>query len=280
MGFPKLSLPGYNKATYRVGEQMAWQMFRTVINRWRETTLHLSPLPIRGYFGKFAAGQIPIINGFSQHVVPRPGDWNENIHITGYWFPEDKRWQPSDALSAFLAAGKPPVFIGFGSMPIKDPQRTTTIILEALKQSGQRGILHMGWGDLGNQSLPETVFKIDYAPYDWLFPRMAMVIHHGGSGTTAFGLRSGIPSCVVSFVFDQSYWGERISELGLGPKPIRYKDLTVDRLRGVILSGVNDSNIQQKAVELGEKIHAENGIQNAVNVIGKMLYTGIQHERV
>ena len=100
---------------------------------------------------------------------------------------------------------------------------------------------------------------------------MAMVIHDGGSGTTAFGLRSGVPSCVVSFVFDQFYWGERIAELGVGPKPIRYKDLTVERLRDVILLGVGNSNMQQKAIELGQKIHAENGIQNAVNLIGKML---------
>jgi sterol 3beta-glucosyltransferase len=267
MRFPKLPLPGYNKATYYLGEQMAWQMFRTVINRWREKTLNLPPLPIKGYFGQFGTCQIPIVNGFSQHVVPRPNDWNEHIHVTGYWFPENKHWRPANDLSAFIEAGKPPVFIGFGSMPIKDPQRTTHIILQALKQSGQRGILHMGWGDLGNQSLPGYAFKIDYAPYDWLFPQMAMVIHHGGSGTTAFGLRSGIPSCAVSFVFDQFYWGERIAQLGVGPKPIRYKELTVERLREAICFGVGNSQTKQKAVELGHKIQAENGIENALNIL-------------
>ncbi len=275
MGFPKLSLPAYNKATYYLGEQMAWQLFRTSINRWREATLHLPSLPIQGYFEKIGTRQIPIVNGFSQHVVPRPDDWHENIHITGYWFPEDKHWQPSEDLSAFLAAGTPPVFIGFGSMPIKDPQRTTTIVLDALKQSGQRGILHMGWGNLGNQPLPDTVFKIDYAPYDWLFPQMAMVIHHGGSGSTAFSLRSGVPYCVVSFVFDQFYWGERVAQLGVGPGPIRYKDLNVERLRDAILVGVSNSSMQRNARELGQKIRAENGIRNAVNVIEKMLYTGV-----
>jgi UDP:flavonoid glycosyltransferase YjiC (YdhE family) len=164
-------------------------------------------------------------------------------------------------------------------MPIKDPQRTTTIILEALKQTGQRGILHMGWGGLGDQSLPDTVFKIDYASYSWLFPRMAMVIHHGGSGTTAFGLRSGIPSCVVSFVFDQHYWGERIAQLGVGPKPIRYKELTAERLQEAIRFGVGNSQIQQKATELGQKIQAEYGIENALSIFEKMLYTGEQHRR-
>jgi UDP:flavonoid glycosyltransferase YjiC (YdhE family) len=279
MGFPHLPLPGYNRATYYLGEQMAWQMFRAVINRWREKTLSLPPLSIKGYFGQFGTRQIPIINGFSQHVVPRPNDWNEHIHMTGYWFPEDIHWQPPSDLLGFIEAGSPPVFIGFGSMPIKDPQRITTIILEALKQTGQRAILHMGWGGLGNQSLPDNVFKIDYAPYDWLFPQMAMVIHHGGSGTTAFGLRSGIPSCVVSFVFDQHYWGERIAELGVGPKPIRHKDLTVNRLTEVIYIGIGNSQIRQKAAELSEKIKVENGIQNALVILEKLLYTDVQQNR-
>ncbi|HKI54670.1 MAG TPA: glycosyltransferase [Anaerolineales bacterium] len=266
MGFPKLPLPGYNKATYSFGEQMAWQMFRPVINRWRKQTLDLPPTPITGYFEEFGTGRIPIVNGFSQYVVPRPDDWSEHIHTTGYWFPEDKSWEPPDDLSAFIEAGSPPVFIGFGSMPIKNPQRTTDIIFEALKQSGQRGILHMGWGGLGDRSLPDHIFKIDYAPYGWLFPRMAMIVHHGGSGTTAFGLRSGVPSCVVPFVFDQFYWGKRIAELGVGPQPIPYKKLTVERLREAINIGVTETSMRQKAMELGQRIRAEKGIQNAVEI--------------
>ena len=273
MGLPRLPLPGYNKATYYLGEQLAWQMFRAVINRWRKHTLGLPALPLRGYFGQLGTRQIPILNGFSQHVVRRPADWGEHIHMTGYWFPEDERWQPPADLLAFIEAGNPPVFVGFGSMPIKDLQRTTHIILEALSLSGQRGILHMGWGGLGLQPLPDYAFKIDYAPYSWLFPRMAMVIHHGGSGTTAFGLRSGIPSCAVPFVFDQFYWGERIAQLGVGPQPIRHRELTIERLSEVIRLGVNNSQMRQKAVELGHKIRAENGIENALYVIDRMLPT-------
>lgn len=273
MGFPKLSIPGYNKITYRIGEQMAWQMFRKVINRWRKQVLKLPALPLKGYFDKFGTSQIPILNGFSEYVVPRPADWGEHIHITGYWFPEHKDWQPPDDLVSFIEAGSPPVFIGFGSMPIKNPERTLNIILEALKQSGQRGILHTGWGELGNQSLPEHVFKIDYAPYDWLFPRMAMVIHHGGSGTTAFGLRFGIPSCVVSFVFDQHFWGERIADLGVGRRPIRYKELTVERLREAIRFGVGEPQIRENAIALGQTIQRTNGIENAINVIEKIFHS-------
>jgi sterol 3beta-glucosyltransferase len=275
MGFPGLPLPGYNKATYHLGEQMAWQMFRPVINRWRKQSLHLPPLALTGYFAQFGTLKFPIVNGFSRHVVPRPADWNEHIHVTGYWFPENVSWQPPGDLSAFIEAGTPPVFIGFGSMPIKDARRTTDIILQALKQSGQRAILHTGWGGLGNQSLPADVFNIDYAPYGWLFPRMAMVIHHGGSGTTAFALRAGVPSCVVPFVFDQFYWGERVARLGVGSKPIRFKELTVERLREAICFGVDDSQVRQNAVGLGQKIRAENGIENALDLFEKMVSLGV-----
>lgn len=272
IGFPQLPIPGYNKATYYLGEQMAWQMFRSVINRWRNGTLNLPSLPLKGYFAQLETRQIPIVNGFSQYVVPRPKDWNERIHITGYWLPESKHGRPSSDLLSFIEAGKPPVFIGFGSMPIKDPQRTTAIILEALKQSGQRGIIHTGWGGIGNQSLPDYVFKIDYAPYDWLFPQMAMVIHHGGSGTTALGLRSGIPSCVVPFVFDQFYWGERIAKLGVGPKHLPFKQLNVKHLAEAIRLGVGDSQIKQNAFELGQRIRAEKGIQNALKILEKVAH--------
>ena len=273
MGFPKLPLPGYNKTTYYLGGLMAWQMFRPVINRWRKQTLNLPPLPFHGYLEKLGKQSIPLLNGFSQHVVPRPGDWNEDVHITGYWFPENKQWHPPNDLIAFIQAGTPPVFIGFGSMPIKNPARTTEIILEALRQTGQRAILHMGWGGLGSQSLPDSVFQINYAAYDWLFPQMSMVIHHGGSGTTAFGLRAGVPSCAVPFVFDQFYWGQRISQLGVGPDPIPYKKLTVERLQEAIELGVGSPQLKQNAVELGHKIQKENGIESALGIIEKIVRT-------
>ena len=267
MGFPNLSLPGYNSMTYSLGEQVVWRMFRSVINEWRTKTLDLPPPPLKGYFHQLGTRELPILNGFSQHVVPRPADWNEHIHITGYWFLEEKPWKPPEDLLDFLDAGKPPVFIGFGSMPVKNPHRTTEIVLEALKRSGQRGILHSGWGGLGNISLPENVFKVDYVPYNWLFPRTAMIFHHGGSGTTSYALRSGIPSCVVPFVFDQFYWGGRIARLGVGPASIPVRNLTVERMRNAIESGVNDPHIRQRAFELGRRIRAENGIRTAVNII-------------
>jgi UDP:flavonoid glycosyltransferase YjiC (YdhE family) len=270
MGFPKLPLPGYNRGTYFIGEQIVWLMFRGAINRWRKNKLRLPPAPFAGYFNQEGTAQYPTLYGFSPTVVPRPPDWGDSINITGYWFMKDKNWQPPKDLEKFLNNGPPPVYIGFGSMPVKNPTNTTQVILESLQQTGQRGIIHTGWGGLGNQKLPGSVYMLDYAPHDWLFPRMAMVIHHGGSGTTGVGLRAGVPSCVVPFVFDQHYWGDRLHKLGVGPKPLGWRDFSVKRLSHAIRLGTRDTQIRQKAAKIGEAIRAEDGINNAREIINKI----------
>ena len=259
-------LPGYNALTYRVAEQGLWQWYRRPINRWRRGTLGLPPLPLGGDFGRLAR-EVPVINGFSRHVVERPPDWGAHVHITGYWFGQDRTWQPPDDLARFLDAGPAPVFIGFGSMPIRQPEQTTELILDALRQSGQRTILHTGWAGLGRVELPGYVFEIDYTPYDWLFPRVAAVIHHGGSGTTAAGLRAGAPTLVVPFLFDQFYWGERVTALGVGAAPIPFKQLSADRLAEAITTLTQDESVRRRAAVLGEKIQVEDGVGAAVGLI-------------
>ena len=261
------AFPGYNALTYRVAEQLVWQVYRPAINRWRQETLDLPRWPFWGYLNQLEESSVPVLNAFSPHVVPRPPDWGDRVHVTGYWFPEDPHWQPPDDLIRFIEGGPAPVFIGFGSMPVRDPQRTTAVLLDALAQSGQRGIVHVGWAGIGDSDLPKGVFQIDYAPYGWLFPRMAAVVHHGGSGTTGLGLRAGIPSIVVPFLFDQFYWGRRIAALGVGPRPVPYRRLSAERLAGAIRIAVSDTGIKRRAAVLGERIRAERGLENAVRAI-------------
>ena len=269
LAFPSLlsAIPGYNALTHWLGYQMVWQGYRVAVSRWRQQTLGLSKAPPWGYSRLMEERRVPVLNGFSAHVVPRPPDWGEHVHMTGYWFPEDEDWQPPDGLRRFVEAGPPPVFIGFGSMPMRNPQRTTAVVLDALERSGQRAVLHTGWGGVGQQELPEHVLRIEYAPYAWLFPQMAAVVHHGGSGTTAFGLRAGVPSIIVPFVFDQFYWGRRISILGVGPEPIPHKELSAKRLAEAITVATTDTQMRQRAAALGERIGAEGGVEEAVRVI-------------
>jgi UDP:flavonoid glycosyltransferase YjiC (YdhE family) len=264
LAFPSLfaAFPGYNSLTYRIAEQLVWQPFRRTINRWRRETLGLSSQPFWGSFGEAGSARFPIINGFSPQVVPRPAHWGEHIHLTGYWYPKDEAWSPPDDLKQFIEKGPAPVFIGFGSMPIRNPKHTTEIILQALKRTGMRAVLHSGWAGIGQQNLPDNIFEISYTPYAWLFPQMAAVVHHGGSGTTAFGLRAGVPSLIIPFVFDQFYWGARVSELGVGPAPLPYNQLTVDRLADALDKFISDSGMRQRAKTLANKIALEDGIQN------------------
>ena len=109
----------------------------------------------------------------------------------------------------------------------RDPARTTRLVLEALAQAGQRALLVTGWGGLETEKPPENVFKVENAPYTWLFPRMAAVVHHGGAGTTGAGLQAGKPTVICPFVADQPFWGRRVAVLGAGPPPIPQRKLTV-----------------------------------------------------
>ncbi len=268
LAFPRTlaGIPGYNWSTHWLAYQIVWQSFRPVINRWRINRLGLSPAPFRGYFRKTCAGT-PVLAGISPHVVPRPVDWDDNIRLTGYWFPEREEWVPDPALQKFLDSGPPPVFLGFGSMPIADKAATVNILLEALQIAGLRGVLQAGWSDLPTDNLPPEVVKIDFVPYGWLFPQMAAVVHHGGSGTTAFGLRAGIPELVVPFTFDQFYWGARIYTLGVGPRPIPFRRLTAKNLASAFGQMVGGAEMRARADELGRVIRAENGVAAAVEAI-------------
>jgi UDP:flavonoid glycosyltransferase YjiC (YdhE family) len=258
-------IPGYNTFTHWSAYQLAWQIFRRIINRWRVGVLGLQPAPLLGFIKQ--SKSVPTLNGFSALVVPRPPDWGEQIHITGYWFPSEGDWQPPKDLLDFIDAGPPPIFIGFGSMPMNDPKKTTQVVLGALDRVGSRAILHTGWGGLGQQDLPPTIYSIDYAPYEWLFPRMGAIVHHGGSGTTAFALRAGVPSIIVPFVFDQFYWGKRIFDLGVGPTPVPHKKLSTDNLAAALDVALNDTQMRARATELGGKIQLEEGVRTAVNII-------------
>mgnify|MGYP005844334155 CR=1 FL=1 len=221
-----------------------------------------------------AWNQTPALVGISPLVTPKPPDWGDHIHVTGFWFldaPAD--WQPSPALQAFLDAGAPPVYIGFGSMSSRNPQATTQVMIEALNKTGQRGVIHSGWAGLHAEDLPPNIFLLDYAPHDWLFPRMAGVVHHGGAGTTAAGLRAGVPGMIVAHIGDQPYWGRRLHELGVGAAPLRRHELTADKLADAIRAMTSDRAMQSRAAALGERIRAEDGVGSAVRAVGRILGT-------
>jgi sterol 3beta-glucosyltransferase len=172
---------------------------------------------------------MPILYGFSPSVIPAPSDWNGNTFITGYWFvDESENWQPPTALLDFLQSGSPPVYIGFGSMSNRNPEQTADLVIQALALTNQRAILLSGWSGLQKANTPDSIFMIDSIPHSWLFPRVSAVVHHGGASTTAAGLKAGVPSVIIPFFGDQPFWGQRVADLGVGPKPIPRKKLTAE----------------------------------------------------
>ena len=257
-----------NRLSHRVAQQMMWQNYRAADNKARREVLQLPPASFWGPFASLHRQKQTILYGYSPQVLPPPSDWDDFIHVIGYWFLEPPAgWEPPSDLVNFLQSGPPPVYIGFGSMGSSKPEETTDLVLQALARTGQRGVLSAGWGGLKKEDLPETVFMIDSIPFSWLFPKMAVVVHHGGAGTTSIGLWAGVPSIVTPFMGDQPFWGRRVYELGVGPKPIPCRRLTVDPLAESIRIAVSDTAMQKRAASLGERIRAENGIAQAVTVI-------------
>ena len=260
-----------NRLSYQLARQVMWQGFRSADKLVRQKVLSIPAAPFWGSNNEKYAKHYPILYGFSPSVIPQPPDWEDNIHVTGYWFldPSDD-WTPSPALADFLQAGPPPIYIGFGSMSNRKPEETTNLVLKALSQSNQRGIILSGWGGLHADNLPSSVLMVDSVPFSWLFRRLAAVIHHGGAGTTAAGLRAGVPSVVIPFFGDQPFWGQRVAEMGVGPTPIPFRKLTVDRLTQAIQTAVNDQAMRQRAAYLGVKIQAEDGVTRAVAILQEM----------
>lgn len=249
----------------RIFEYMIWGVSAETANYQREK-LGLAPYNARGYVR--ASRGIPTIFGFSPHVVPPPPDWSANVQIAGYLFldaPQD--YQPPTALVDFLAAGEKPVYIGFGSMPSHDPDATFRMFCDALQRAGKRGVLITGWSGAKQMRLPAHVLVLDSVPHGWLFPRVAGVVHHGGAGTTAAGLRAGVPSLLIPHAADQPYWARRTRELGVSAPPIPRKKLTTERLADGIRTMVSEPSIRESAAKLGEAIRAENGVAAAVALI-------------
>ena len=210
----------------------------------------------------------PLVLACSPTVIPRPDDWSAaHIQIPGYFFLDTpSTYQPPATLADFLAGGEPPVCVTFGSMIHRDAERIYRAVLGAIDHTSNRAVILTGWGGLQESHLPENIFVAESVPHDWLFSRCKAVIHHGGAGTTAAGLRAGIPNIVVSFAADQPFWGKRVHAIGAGPGPIPVGKLTADRLSTALVSA-DGVAIRTGAQAAGRKIRAENGVEQAVNFI-------------
>lgn len=262
----------YNHLTHTLMHRMLWSVMGGPITNPLRKQLGLRARRSYGeVFAESYRANVPWLYGFSAHVISKPADWDEQQHITGYWFLDPVPGVPFRApedLVHFLESGPPPIYIGFGSMAHEDPERLTRLALRALELSGQRGVLLTGWGGLTRQATPPNVFIVENVPHAWLFPRMAAVVHHGGAGTTGEGLRAGVPNIITAFGSnDQPAWANRVVKMGVGPRVPSIKGLTAEKLAEAIQAAVSDLALRARAAALGNKIRAEDGLARAVDII-------------
>lgn len=213
-----------------------------------------------------------VLHGFSPHIVPRPAGWRPGLEICGYWWPQtDPQWRPDAALVDFLRAGPPPVYVGFGSTmtSAKQSEHISQLVRSALRRAGVRGIVQAGWAgiDVGD----ETTLTVTEVPHRWLFPHVAAVVHHCGAGTTAAGLRAGVPTVAVPGLGDQPFWARRLRDLGLSADTVPQRTLTVERLAAAIRTAVTDPGIKIRARRISDLLAAEDGAAHVVSSVNRLL---------
>ncbi|GAA2703502.1 glycosyltransferase [Actinoplanes palleronii] len=225
--------------------------------------LGLPPLGVRATFRRMEEERWPVVHGFSPSVVPPPEDWPAHRPITGYWWPaiEGEAGGLSSRVRAFLDDGEPPIFVSFGSMSWPG---LTAIVGAALARLGRRAVVQRGTADLSADGA--NVLVVDAEPHAELFPRMAVVVHHGGAGTTAAALRAGVPSVVTPCTADQPFWAARVAALGAGPPPIPLRRLTAGRLVAAIEAA---AGYRPGAEAIARRLASEDGIGAAITEIRK-----------
>jgi sterol 3beta-glucosyltransferase len=229
-------------------------------------------LSIRQLYRRQETTRWPFIYGYSPSVVPRPPDWREGIEVAGYWWPEHSAgWMPPEDLEQFLAAGPPPVFVGFGSRNPADAARLTEIVAAARRQAGVRMVIQAGWASLGaGLQDDEDIIVIGDTPHDWLFPQMSAVVHHAGAGTTAAGLRAGVPTVGVPMITDQPFWVSRVVALGAGPAAVPYRSLTADSLATAISDAVGRDSYRSRAQEIAKQLATEDGALPVISALHRL----------
>lgn len=260
--------PAYNRLTHRIVEAMTVLPWRSLIRTWRSKSLGLRQPVIGSPLAAIYTPGAYVLYGYSPWVAPPPRDWPPHHIVTGYWFLDaDPGYTPPPELERFIAGGTRPVYIGFGSPGNRSPQDTLKIVLRALEVAGLRAVLAYPPEQAGEVRLPPSVCLASQVPHAWLFPRMAGLVHHGGAGTTAAGLRAGTPALAAPLAVDQFFWGQRLAALKAGPQPIPQRDLTASRLGSTMQDLVKAETYRASAARLSAALSAEDGVTRAVEYI-------------
>ncbi|KAL9935558.1 hypothetical protein V8E36_005906 [Tilletia maclaganii] len=287
----------YNYMTYVIFDQVFWRASAGQVNRWRRKTLGLRSTNLN----ELAQHKVPFLYNFSPSLVPKPLDWYDWIHVTGFWFldgsdnTKTRKWEPPADLVAFIQRARERkrkvVYIGWGSIVLSNAAETHQIVVDAVRKAGVCAIWSKGWsdrlsekklsrpergsglsengGESDDDDVSQWMYEVNSVPHDWLFPQLDAACHHGGAGTLGASLRAGIPTIVKPHFADQFFWGQQVETLGVG-RCVR-GELTRDKLAAALEAATRDERMVRRARELGERIQREDGVGEAVRVIYRQL---------
>ncbi|CAB3673568.1 O-mycaminosyltylonolide 6-deoxyallosyltransferase [Paraburkholderia sediminicola] len=249
-----------NRASHSFVNAMLWKAFRDKTNAARA----IFELPPR----KTVWTDHPMLYGISPNLLPTPADWPANARLCGQWLTSSPAWTPPPALANFLAAGDAPIYIGFGSMTGFDNARLLDALIDAM--AGRRALFYPGWSGIDPKVLPDNFLVIDDTPHDWLFPRTAAVIHHGGSGTSHSAARAGVPSIVTPFAGDQFFWAAQLRLAGVAQAAVDGRAPKAKAFASA-LDFAADALVRNRARVLGETMRTENGVVDAVTTLERIV---------
>lgn len=253
-----------NRMSHRLVNAAIWRVFKTSVNAARTAVCGLAPR-------RRVWTEHPMLYGVSPSLVPQPADWPPGARICGHWLAPATEWSPPPALGEFLAGGEPPIYLGFGSMGALGGAPLIREALRALR--GRRALFYPGWGGVAAGDLPANVHLLEEAPHGWLFPRVALAIHHGGAGTAHAAIRAGVPSAVVPFAGDQPFWADRLRKAGVAPAPVPARGLRAEGLAGAIDEAERDGP-RANAAALAGAVAGEDGLKVAATAIEQLARGG------
>jgi len=255
-----------NALTYSLVFKAIHKQMANDFIEWRKDLLldARQPMP----FPQILRKGFPVVLGYSEELLAKPKDWGEKICISGIWktgAQHQKKDPPPVELVSWINAGSPPLYIGFGSMPVTDPGKMQKMIIDICKEADTRLILHGSWPDLRNDKDPHVYHLNQFIDLEWLFPRCSVLVHHGGVGTTHLGIAAGIPAVICSIFADNALWGERLTSMDLG-RHIPFKNLQKNRLAKAI-KDVQTEKVRENTARVGRKLAREDGLKTALDFI-------------
>ncbi|MFI9383330.1 glycosyltransferase [Kutzneria sp. NPDC052558] len=263
--------PALNRLAGRFGAAAVDHVYGKPVAAFRRQ-LGLPKVTAKALRRRRTEAEWPILHGYSPLVAPRPADWRPGLDVVGFWWPpRPLGWEPPEELVRFLAAGPPPVYVGFGSLPMPggESERVSGIIADALRRAKVRGIVQAGWANLAVTA--DDVMTIGEVPHDWLFDHVGAVVHSCGAGTTGAGLRAGVPVVAIPNVAgDQRFWARRLHELGVSAGTLSRRKMTAESLAAAITTAVTDPRLRANAKAVSAKLADEDGTAAVLSAVNRL----------